>query len=139
VAEWAVIVTQVVSFNIGNVKKWHPFSLLPSNARVQAGIPPAGRPNYFTGTAMPNALVYTDRIQVWRFHVDWTTPAYSTFTGPTDSMTGSTWSGPPSTVPEPSPGNNLDTLAIRLMMQNQYSKVGSVESLWDSHTVAGGL
>ena len=45
----------------------------------------------------------------------------------------SSWAEPPASVPSKS-GNNVDTLEIRLMMQNQYSKVGSAESLWDSHT-----
>ena len=35
----------------------------------------------------------------------------------------------------PTPKNNNDTLAIRAMMQNQYSNIGGVESLWDTHTV----
>ena len=35
----------------------------------------------------------------------------------------------------PSPANNLDTLYPRLMVQNQYTNIGGVESLWDSHTV----
>ena len=35
-------------------------------------------------------------------------------------------------------GNALDTLAVRLMMQNQYTNQGGVESLWMSHTVLGG-
>src|SRR5262249_20534110 len=34
-------------------------------------------------------------------------------------------------------GNPTDTLGIRGMMQNQYSHVGAVESLWDAQTVLG--
>ena len=34
-------------------------------------------------------------------------------------------------------GNTLDTLSFRLMMQNQYTNISGVESLWDSHTVGG--
>ena len=36
----------------------------------------------------------------------------------------------------PSPdGNDLDMLEIRAMMQNQYTNIGGVESLWTTHTV----
>ena len=40
-----------------------------------------------------------------------------------------------STVPEPSPGNNADTLADRMMFLNQYRRLNSTESLWVQHTV----
>jgi hypothetical protein len=121
----------VVQFDVARVQGQLPFGLLPSNARLQAGTPPAGRPNYFTGIHL-----YTDRIRVWAFDVDWANAANSSFTGPFDSMTGSTWSVPPATVPAKS-GNDLDTLSYRLMAQNQFSNIGGAESLWDSHTVAG--
>ena len=38
----------------------------------------------------------------------------------------------------PTPQNPNDTLFARLMMQNQYTNIGGVESLWDSHTVGAG-
>jgi hypothetical protein len=120
-----------VAFDVPRVQGQFPFGLLPSNARLQAGTPPAGRPNYFTGIHG-----YTDRLRVWKFHVDWANTANSTFTGPSDSLTGSTWGVPPGTVPAQN-GNDLDTLSYRLMAQNQYSNVGGIESLWDSHTVVG--
>jgi IPT/TIG domain len=106
------------------------FSMLPSNARAVTGAPPAGAPNYF-------ASIYGSyAIRVWKFHVDWTTPASSTFTGPTDSSV-STFNVGPSTVPEKD-GNPLDTLTYRLMMQNQYANIGGRESLWLTHTVGSG-
>src|SRR5258708_31244381 len=37
----------------------------------------------------------------------------------------------------PTPGTAMDTLSPRLMMQNQYTNIGGVDSLWDSHTVLG--
>ncbi|HUG31045.1 MAG TPA: hypothetical protein VMQ65_11095 [Candidatus Limnocylindria bacterium] len=107
------------------------FTLLPSNARVQTGTPPAGRENMFS-----SAWCYTTRVRIWKFHVDWAIPGNSTFTGPTDSMTSTAWDSGPGTVPELD-GNELDALPMRLMMQNQYSNIGGVESLWNSHTVAG--
>jgi hypothetical protein len=106
------------------------FSLLPSNARAVTGAPPAGSPNYF-------ASIYGSyAIRVWKFHVDWTTPSSSTFTGPTN-VGISTFNVGPGDVPEKD-GNNLDTLSYRLMMQNQYTNIGGRESLWLTHTVGSG-
>jgi Carboxypeptidase regulatory-like domain/Bacterial Ig domain len=123
---------QSVSFNApAKVQGVSVFTMLPSNARAQVGPPPAGRENLFA-----SVWGLIDRVRVWKFHVDWTNPASSTFTGPSDSITSTTWSSAPSFVPEKD-GNTLDTLATRLMVQNQYSNIGGVESLWNSHTVAG--
>src|SRR5439155_23112931 len=45
-------------------------------------------------------------------------------------------SWPAAAVPNaPTPGNSLDTVPIRAMMQNQYTNIGGVESLWTTHTV----
>jgi hypothetical protein len=106
------------------------FSLLPSNARVVTGAPPAGSPNYFS------SIWGAYSIRTWKFHVDWATPSSSTFTGPTNTSV-STFNVGPSTVPEKD-GNNLDTLSYRLMMQNQYTNIGGRESLWLTHTVGNG-
>jgi hypothetical protein len=105
------------------------FSLLPSNLRGDA--PPAGRPNLFASVWG----IYAAR--VWKFHVDWGTPANSTFTGPSDVSIG-TFSVGPGTVPQPAPGNSLDTLTYRVMMQNQYRRLGGSEALWLAHTVGNG-
>ncbi|HEX4980771.1 MAG TPA: hypothetical protein VFV63_03695 [Ilumatobacteraceae bacterium] len=124
---------QAVWFDVGNIgaPPCPAFSLLPSNARVQTGAPPAGRPNLFA-----SVWCYLNTVDVWKFHVDWTTPTNSTFTGPTNSLTGSSWAVGPGTVPELD-GNDLDTLQVRLMMQNQYTNIGGVESIWNTHTVGG--
>lgn len=124
---------QAVSFDVAKVQGQPPFTLLPSNARAQTGSPPAGRPNFFTAIHLN-----TDRLRVWKFHVDWSNTSNSTFTGPSDSTTGSTWSVPPGHVPSKS-GNDLDTLSYRLMMQSQYTNLGRVESLWNSHAVQGSV
>jgi hypothetical protein len=106
------------------------FSLLPSNARSVTGAPPAGSPNYF-------ASIYGSyAIRTWKFHVDWTTPANSTFSGPANTAI-STFNVGPGTVPEKD-GNNIDTLSYRLMMQNQYTNLNGRESLWLTHTVGNG-
>ena len=116
---------QVISFDAPSGE----FTLLPANARLQAGTPPAGSPNYFA-----SAGIFLNAIDVWKFHVDWNALSASTLTGPFTAITPASWSQLSSgTVP--SPVNQIDTLYPRTMMQNQYSHIGGVESLWDSHTV----
>jgi len=119
-----------VSFDVpSKIQGISVFALLPSNLR--GDVPPAGRPNLFA------SIWGTYAARIWKFHVDWTTPVNSTFSGPSDVAIG-TFSVGPGTVPEPSPGNNLDTLTYRVMMQNQYRRLGSAESLWLAHTVGNG-
>jgi hypothetical protein len=109
------------------------FSLLPSNARLQAGTPPPGTPDYYLSTEE-----YLNALTVYKFHVDWNNIASSTFTGPDVPVSATSW--PDAEVPNaPSQGgNNLDVLEIRAMAQNQYTNLGGVESLWASHTVRRG-
>ncbi|HEY7066159.1 MAG TPA: carboxypeptidase-like regulatory domain-containing protein [Chloroflexota bacterium] len=116
---------QVVSFDAPA----SDFTLLPSNARLQTGTPPAGRPNLFISTWQ-----FTNAVSVYKFHVDWNRLSLSTFTGPDNPLASSSW--PNASVGDaPTPGNSLDTVDIRAMMQNQYTNLGGVESLWTTHTV----
>jgi hypothetical protein len=105
------------------------FSLLPSNLRGSA--PPAGSPNYLVGESTS-----AFQFEVWKFHPDYTGNG-TTFTGPTH-VSQASYTYAPLTVPEPSPGNDLDTVSDRLMMQNQYRNIGGTESLWLNHTVKTG-
>jgi hypothetical protein len=109
------------------------FTILPSNARLQTGTPPAGTPDYFVSTWQ-----FLNGITVYKFHVDWDRPSLSTFTGPDVPLASTSW--PNASVPNaPSQaGNSLDVLQIRAMVQNQYSNIGGVESLWATHTVRRG-
>ena len=103
-------------------------SLLASNFR---GAPPsAGEPNFFMTR---NTL--GSRLRMWKFHVDFVTPTSSTFTGPTD-LPATSWSNVNTFIP--TPGNSLDSLSSRLMMQNQYVRTASGESLWLVHTISSG-
>ncbi|HET9419461.1 MAG TPA: carboxypeptidase-like regulatory domain-containing protein, partial [Chthoniobacterales bacterium] len=116
---------QVVSFNVDPAD----FTLLPSNARLQSGTPPAGRPNLFIST-----WEYLNALTVYKFYVDWNHISLSTFTGPDVPATGSSW--PNQSVPNAAtPANTLDTLGIRAMAQNQYTNIAGTESLWTTHTV----
>ena len=109
------------------------FAVLPSNARLQTGTPPPGTPNYFIAT-----WEFLNSVTVYKFHVDWASPLLSTFTGPDVPIGSTSW--PNATVPSaPSQGGNaLDTLGIRAMVQNQYTNIDGVESLWVAHTVRRG-
>jgi hypothetical protein len=101
------------------------FSLLPSNYRGTA--PPAGRENLMVAESQ-TAYAW----EVYKFHVDYAVPSNSTLTGPINvSQTPYV----PAADPVPSSGNDIDTLADRAMMQNQYRNIGGVESLWVNHTV----
>src|SRR5262249_23226385 len=117
---------QVVSFDAPAAD----FTLLPANARLQTGTPPPGTPNYFVST-----WEFLNALTVYKFHVDWNRISLSTFTGPDQPVAATSW--PNASVPNaPSlGGNTLDVLQIRATMQNQYSNIGGVESLWASHTV----
>jgi hypothetical protein len=104
------------------------FSLLPSNLR---GTPPlSGTPNYFVANDLSSW-----GLDVWKFHVDWSTPA-ATFTGPT-FVTSSAYDPVPALVPEQA-GEDLATLGDRLMMQNQYRNIEGTESLWLTHAIGSG-
>jgi len=120
---------QVISFDAPSAD----FTILPSNARLQAGTPPAGRPNFFV-----SSWEFVNALTVYKFHADWNSISLSTFTGPDTPLAASSW--PNASVPSaPSlGGNNLDVLQIRAMVQNQYTNLGDVESLWAAHTVRRG-
>jgi hypothetical protein len=104
------------------------FSLLPSNMRTVTGSPPAGRDNFLVSNSETALYAF----EVWKFHPDYSGSG-STFTGPTD-VSQTSYTGAPSTVP--TPGNSLDSLRERLMMQAQYTNLGGAESIWVNHTVA---
>jgi uncharacterized repeat protein (TIGR01451 family) len=118
---------QVVSFDAPAGE----FTLLPANARLQTGTPPAGAPNYFSVVWQ-----FTNAVSVYKFHVDWNSISTSTLTGPFITIAPASWAIAPSTVPSQG-GNANDTLARRLMAQNQYTNIAGVESIWNSHAVQG--
>jgi hypothetical protein len=110
------------------------FALLPSNARLQTGTPPAGSPNY-VGVVWQ----FLNTFSVYKAHVDWNSISTSTFTGPFLS-TESNWWEQLATANQtaPTPQNRNDELYARIMMQNQYTNIGGVESLWAGQTCGAG-
>jgi len=117
---------QVLSFNVPG----SDFTVIPSNARLQTGTPPPGTPNYFLSTWQ-----FLNAVTVYKFHVDWNNPSASTFTGPDIPIAATGWPNAAVANAPSQGGNSLDVLQIRAMMQNQYSNIGGVESLWATHTV----
>jgi len=109
-------------------------SLLPADLDG-TNPPPAGSPNYL--------LTYsTNSLRLYKFHVDFATPANSTFTGPTviNVAAFSPVCNGGACIPEPGvPSNDyLDSLADRLMYRLAYRNFGTHESLVVSHSVVAG-
>jgi hypothetical protein len=111
-------------------------SLLPAD--LDGGtLPPAGAPNYFVG------LADSTHLNFFRFHVDFSNPANSSFSGPTlvpvapysEICARATTA---SCIPQPSPGEKVDGLADRVMFRLAYRNFGDHESLVVNHTVKGG-
>ena len=106
--------------------------LLPSDIDGSTA-PPAGSPNY---------LVYygTNSLNLYKFHVDFATPANSTFTGPTVIPVAafSALCSGGTCVPQPGTSQQLDSLADRLMYRLAYRNFGSHESLVVNHSVTAG-
>jgi hypothetical protein len=117
---------KIVTFNVGG----GDFTILPSNARLQTGTPPAGRPNLFLSTQL-----YLNALTVYKFHADWNSISLSTFTGPDTPISATQWPTFAAGVPQPGTATLLDSLSNRAMVQNQYTNFGGTESLWVSHTV----
>jgi hypothetical protein len=118
---------KVVSFDIPG----GDFAVMPSNARLQTGTPPAGRPNLFLSTEL-----FLNALTVYKFHVDWNSISLSTFTGPDVPIAGTSWpNAAVGNAAQPGTATLLDVLQIRAMVQNQYTNFGGTESLWVPHTV----
>jgi hypothetical protein len=103
--------------------------------------PPSGTPNYFL-----NFDVNDQSLDLWQFHVDWTTPANSTFsTTPTnipvtafiepcgDSVT--VFTPADNCVPQAGTSEMLGVFGDRLMYRLGYRNFGSYEDLVANHSV----
>jgi hypothetical protein len=95
--------------------------------------PPAGSPNYLM-------FFGTNNLNLFKFHVDFTTPANSTLTGPTAipvaAFTPLCNGG--TCVPQSGTTNQLDSLADRLMFRLAYRNLGTKEALVVNHSVVAG-
>ncbi|NWG27304.1 MAG: T9SS type A sorting domain-containing protein [Ignavibacteriaceae bacterium] len=122
----------MVSFLNSPTTTW---SLLPSdwNGTVT---PPSGAPNYF-GQIHDNAEYGgNDGFDIYQFHVDWVTPANSTFTGPTFLATNafSTVNG----IPQLGTSQLLDNLSVMTMNRLDYRNFGTHQSMVVCHTIDAG-
>ena len=111
-------------------------SLLPADLDGST-LPPTGSPNYFVG------LADSTHLNFFRFHVDFSNPLNSTFSGPT-LVSVAPYSEicaratTVSCIPQPQPGEKVDGLADRVMFRLAYRNFGDHESLVVNHTVKGG-
>jgi hypothetical protein len=111
-------------------------SLLPADLDGST-LPPAGAPNYLVD------LADSTHLNLFQFHADFTSPANSTFTGPTQIEVASyneicARAVSLACIPEPSPGEKVDGLSDRVMFRLAYRNFGDHESLVVNHTVKGG-
>src|SRR5437867_878702 len=105
-------------------QEFHPSSgstqtYLPSDLDGST-LPPAGSPNSFAHRGSTS-------LDIWKFHVDWTTPANSTFTGPTSLAVAAynqLCAGTRSCSPQPGTSVKLDGLGDRLMHRLAYRNFG---------------
>jgi hypothetical protein len=105
-------------------------------------LPPAGAPNPFAMfDANESGGAHTDSLIIYDFHVDFVTPANSTFTQRTGSPLAVA-AFDPNTVPAnsrnviPQPGGSaLDAIGDRFMFRLSYRNLGTKETLTVNHTV----
>jgi hypothetical protein len=99
-------------------------------------LPPTGSPNYVLGLGATSST-----LAFWKFHVDWTAPVNSTFTGPT-ALTVASYTeacGSSGTcIPQAATTQKLDSLSDRLMYRLAYRNFGDHESLVVNHSVTAG-
>ena len=108
-------------------------SLLPAD--LDGTTPPTtGEPNFYLQMVAPGTL------NLFKFHVDFTTPSNSTFTGPTaiPVATFSEACGGGTCIPQPGTTQQLDSLGDRLMFRLAYRNFGDHESLVVNHSVTAG-
>ncbi len=113
------------------------FGLMPSDLDGNTP-PPTGSPNYYVSLGND-----TSHLNLWQFHVDFTNPTNSTFTGPVALSVpaytlicadGNNFA----CIPQPSPGEKIDSLSGEIMYRFAYRNLGSYESLLVSHVAKPG-
>ena len=110
-------------------------SLLPADLDGSTP-PPVGSPGDFVDLDF-NTL---NTLRLWRFHVDFSTPANSTFTGPVTLPVApfGPACGGGTCIVQPGTTTKLDSLGDRLMHRLAYRNFGDHESLVVTHSVQPG-
>jgi hypothetical protein len=111
-------------------------------------LPPAGSPNYFAevdAATDGNPDAPGSLVRIWKFHVDWSNPANSTFgdnlNNPNTRTSIADFARPSCTdyaegcVPQLGDAAQLDPIGDRIMYRNAYRNFGDHESLVFNHTV----
>ena len=112
--------------------------MLPAD--LDGPAPPNGSPAYFVQMD-DDAWGYSaeDRLQLWRFQVNWANPSASTFTGPNLMLPAPFDSDmcdfSRTCIPQGGTAARVDAMADRLMYRLQYRNFGTHESLVVNHTV----
>jgi hypothetical protein len=98
--------------------------------------PPSGEPEWFVALSPTEAKA----LAYWKFHVDWSNPANTTFTGPTNLPVEafSEACGGGACIPQAETSNQLDSLGDRLMFRLAYRNFGGHESMVVAHSVTAG-
>jgi hypothetical protein len=117
------------------------FALMPSDLDGTTP-PPSGEPNFYIGLGTDNGGTDTS-LELFKFHVDFSNTANSTFTGPT-SLTVAAYSplcngsNAGQCVPQLGTTQKLDSLNFTPMFRLAYRNFGSHESLVVNHSVDAG-
>ncbi|MHB8448261.1 MAG: beta strand repeat-containing protein [Rudaea sp.] len=98
--------------------------------------PPANSPNYLINFG-------TSKLNLWKFHVDWTTPSNSTLSSTPTAISVAGFSpacsgsggGAGTCISQPGTSQQLDSLSDRMMFRLAYRNFGTHESLVASHSV----
>ena len=122
-------------FTINNVS-----FMEPANVDGQV-LPLAGAPAllFAAGGSQLNSVLQDDGIYVYKFHVDWATPANSTLTGPRKIVVSpySFLCGGQlvSCVPQPGSTTRLDAQGDKIMHRAAYRNVDGIESIVLQHSI----
>lgn len=135
-----------IGFTIDPATLGDAYSLVPASFRTGSA-PPVGRDEYLLAVDSPgSAGVVQTQVHVWRFHVDFATPANSTFgSGATHAADGNitvngfvdAFTTTSNIVPQPTVTTTryLDTLGDKIMYPVVYQNLGGTESLWADQTI----
>lgn len=109
-------------------------TLLPADLDGKTS-PMQGNPEYFMTFSSPNSL------KLFKYHVDFTTPSNSIFTGPINipvaNFTIACLNQGGVCAPQPHTNTTLDTLSDRLMFRLPYRQFLNYSSMVATHTIKG--
>jgi hypothetical protein len=130
---------RAIYFNLGassttsSLSSWLP-------ADLDGPRPPSvGEPNHYVSIQGSSLGDPADRLQMWNFHVDWTTTANSTFTQkavlPVAAFNANMCNFSRSCIPQRGTTAKLDAISDRLMFRNAYRNFGTYQAEVVNHSV----